>query len=202
MDDCNNTISGAHQQRQPLLSDYIPPPQSPPTVYPRNFSSFHREIKTKGQYPSSPRSSMQNDLDAQVPVARKVKHNRRVSFDPVLQVRTHTVILGDHPCCSGGMALQCGWESADQSRPLEEGAASRGRRNWNQSKRRLAELRLSYAERRERLQELTGLTGSQLLQEEYNLVCCSVEDNHQAVTHHCGLHHAPTQRQLATFSDV
>ena len=38
---------------------------------------------------------------------------RRVHFLPWVHVRTHTLVVGDHPCCHLGMAMQLGWESSN-----------------------------------------------------------------------------------------
>jgi hypothetical protein len=137
------------------------------------------------------------------------RHHRRrrvVHFAPLTRVRVHTVVLGDHPLCAGGMALQLGWafaptiyvplrpivavatttwnhhgwshdhlipSSSSSLQPLPNGGRHRHRRHCGSGRgRTMAELRLSYAQRRERLQELTGMAGCQLLQEEYLLVCC------------------------------
>ena len=176
------------EEQQLQLCDFVPPP---PSI--RKFSCCREDVKMG--LPPSPRSSIQHDLDAacqSLPVVRKASHDRRVSFSPVMQVRTHNVILGDHPCCSGGMALQCGWESAETeliNLDLHERYTI---------KRSMAQLRLSYAKRRERLQEVTGLSGSQLLQEEYKLVCCTAQDGEPSFV----LRHAPTLRQIASSSDV
>ena len=108
---------------------------------------------------------------------------QQVSFAPLVRVRTHTIVLGDHPLCSGGMALQLGWESSPtQYMPLNTGIRSLddGTHSWTmmrsthpKSKRTLSQLRLNYPQRRQRLMELTGYTSAQLLHQEYLLVCCS-----------------------------
>ena len=186
--------------------EYVPPP---PRSSPTRLASFcSQEVHKRGP-PPSPRSSVQHDLDSvscYLPAPEAVivrKPGKRVSFSPVLHVRTHSVILGNHPCCSGGMALQCGWESAEEKLINFERHEAR-----HSPKRRMADFRLSYAQRRERLQELTGLIGCELLQEEYKLFCCN--SNNDVSRSNCGrsepvvrciLHHAPTLRQLATSLD-
>jgi hypothetical protein len=101
----------------------------------------------------------------EMPITERPAERRRVRFAPVTRVRTHTLVLGDHPLCTGGMALQLGWASSGtQYVPLRSHPCPK--------KRNLNSFRLSYQQRRDRLQRLTGLSGSQLLHEEYLLVCC------------------------------
>jgi hypothetical protein len=147
-----------------LLSDYIP--RTPPLSLPR--------LKQPIAPPPSPTSCCTIEEEKKIfPSTCKVEmplstserpQERRVRFAPLTRVRTHTLVLGDHPLCSGGMALQLGWESSGtQYVPL---------RSQQYPKRNLNAFRLTYQQRRDRLQQLTGRTGSQLLHEEYLLVCC------------------------------
>ena len=95
---------------------------------------------------------------------------KKVSFSNILQIRTHEVILGDHPFCRGGMALQLGWGHGESDELLNLDVHEELR-----VPRRMGELYLTFYERRERLQEMTGMTGAELLQAEYAL-CCSDPD--------------------------
>jgi hypothetical protein len=86
--------------------------------------------------PLSPRSTMQcDDLGSTTTTTATTRKTvsivgansgsittvtKHVSFAPTVHVRTHTVTVGDHPCCTGGMALTCGWESIDSIVPLPE----------------------------------------------------------------------------------
>lgn len=150
-----------------LLKEYIPrtPPPSLPTLKqpmaspPSPTSCCTIEEEAEGEeeeiFPSK--------FQVEMPLST-TRTERRVRFAPLMRVRTHTLVLGDHPLCTGGMALQLGWESSGtQYVPLKSSPPQ---------KRNLNAFRLSYAQRRDRLQHLTGLTGSQLLHEEYLLVCC------------------------------
>ncbi len=102
------------------------------------------------------------------------KIRKRVSFAALVRVRTHTIVLGDHPMCSGGMALQLGWESSKtQYVPLTScGGHSWTTRRSSTNRKSLAQFRLNYQQRRQRLMELTGYSSCQLLHQEYLLVCC------------------------------
>jgi hypothetical protein len=64
------------------------------------------------------------------------------------------------------MALECGWSHCEDPEIIDLEVFEQV-----SAKRRSAELRLDYSQRRERLQEMTGLDGSQLLQLEYEMVC-------------------------------
>lgn len=99
-------------------------------------------------------------------IAVSKKDDRKVSFSNVLCIRTYEVTLGDHPCCVGGMALTCGWAYAEDDECIDLDVYER-----YAPKRPMRELRLSYHERRCRLQAATGLSPAELLQLEYNLVC-------------------------------
>jgi hypothetical protein len=91
---------------------------------------------------------------------------RKVTFSTVLQIRTYDIVLGDHPCCIGGMALTCGWTHAEQDECVDLDVYER-----YAPKRDMRALRMSYAERRHRLLAATGLSGPELLQLEYELIC-------------------------------
>jgi hypothetical protein len=91
---------------------------------------------------------------------------RKVTFSNVLQIRTYDIVLGNHPCCIGGMALTCGWTHAEQDECVDLDVYER-----YAPKRDMRELHMSYAERRNRLLAATGLSGPELLQREYELIC-------------------------------
>lgn len=188
------------------------PPNSPTSVhYDHVDSPFQVETEFKvvrqSQTPVSntrtPTSSLLPsqrhllELEESTP-KRTCSHNRKVSFSSVLQVRTHPLVLGDHPCCTGGMALTCGWEhEALEILDLQV-------HEQVSAKRRNSQLRLDYPTRRDRLQDSTGLTGFQLLQQEYNLVCGQDNDSSDSSTAApLGLHHAPSvPRALARSCEL
>ena len=101
-----------------------------------------------------------------------------MSFSSILVIHSLPVILGDHPCCLGGMALQSGWEDSSNQEESTEIVDFDVYERFS-SKRRQAELRLSYSARRQRLVEATGLTGSELLQKEYEMACGVNDDEEQ-----------------------
>ena len=101
-------------------------------------------------------------------------------FSNVLSIRSHDIILGEHPSCQGGMAIELDWTYHDEVVDLERfEQASR--------KRPAAQLRMSYIARRERIMEATGWTGAALLHQEYLMITRS-ED-----TSSCNmLHNSPS----------
>lgn len=117
------------------------------------------------------RHSALEEEDVEVATTPKSKDTRKeVRFSNVLRIRTLEVTLGDHPCCVGGMALTCDWTTADQDECIDLDVYER-----YAPKRSIRELRLSYHERRCRLQASTGLSPAQLLQLEYAMVCAEAE---------------------------
>ncbi|GAX17663.1 hypothetical protein FisN_10Lh366 [Fistulifera solaris] len=84
--------------------------------------------------------------------ARK-RCRRSIRFAEQVQVRTHETILGDHPLCYDGLALQCGWAyAATEYTPLSNSVEKKQVR------------RLDQMTRRQRLREVTGMSHVQLLQ--------------------------------------
>lgn len=142
---------------------------------------YKRRVIGQGMNHHHPRHEMAVETATAAPTTsteNKQQPKKSVSFASALQVRTYNVILGDHPCCVGGMALQCDWQHDGIHGPtlvdLDIHEEQRRQQRGEKSPRQLTkELRLSYGQRRQRLQQVTGLSGAQLLQLEYELVCCS-----------------------------
>jgi len=87
-----------------------------------------------------------------------------VTFSPLAEIRTYDIVLGDHPFCRGGMALQCGWQYGEtQVCELESLIANKRHRSAKQ-------LCLDLAERRQRLLDFTGLSDTELLMIEYRQI--------------------------------
>jgi hypothetical protein len=65
-----------------------------------------------------------------------------------LKIREHSVVLGDHPCCSAGCPLELGWEHESETElALDDYETSRSER------RPRKELRTTWLERREWLSQ-------------------------------------------------
>ena len=75
--------------------------------------------------------------------------SKAVSFG-ILKIRSHSVILGDHPCCSAGCPLELGWEYQSETEvSVDEYETSRAPR------RNSREMLTTWRERRELLSEYT-----------------------------------------------
>ena len=86
---------------------------------------------------------------------------KSVKFSEVLEIRSHPVVLGNHPC-SSGLALELGWEIDD----LEVVDFDLYESSRQFQRRHMGELRLSYWERRRLLEASTGLSEQELLLQE------------------------------------
>jgi hypothetical protein len=144
----------------------------------------------------SPTSVAVDDISAFEPrmFSRKKsdkRQRRRIAFSSIIEIRTHDVVLGDHPLCRGGMALQCGW-AHDETELVDLDLY-----DAHSQHRRASELHLSFYVRRDRLQEVTGMTGSELLREEYDMCCRGNKGSSGRVSSSAyekspvGLHRAP-----------
>ena len=91
------------------------------------------------------------------------KRPRRVSFAPAVEICTYEVILGVHPFCDEGMALECGWAHSDVEVVDLEVYEQRSRH------RPISELYLDFFARQDRLSKVTGMTPSELFRMEYEL---------------------------------
>lgn len=142
-----------------LLSSsmWSPPPSPTPTDDEEEEETLYT--------PVSPCASIESFYTtADAACEEEPSRGRRVRFSPLLEIRSYNVVLGDHPCCLGGMAIDMGWDYETELLDLNvyEDSAE---------KRRQAQLRLSYGERRELLQTSLGVTGAELLQMEFAMIC-------------------------------
>ena len=126
-------------------STFTPPP-SPTSTIPTDLSAYCASHKEKSRFSQRQRPT-------------------KVRFADALEVRTYELIIGDHPCCRGGMALQCGWAYGESEMVDMQVHESISRH------RRMKELHVGFCARRKRLIEVTGMSGSELLQMEYDLCC-------------------------------
>jgi hypothetical protein len=76
-------------------------------------------------------------------------NNKRVSFSNTLRIRTHSIVVGDHPCCPI-LALELGWEYNDD---IEVAALKEIR---EQDKHRQKIRRWSYMERKNLLRRVSS----------------------------------------------
>lgn len=136
-------------------------------------SSSDDSASLVGRHSSASISSLvEEEEDVAAVASRKPATPRhQVRFGNALRIRTYDVTLGDHPCCMGGMALTCDWTYSPEDECIDLDVYER-----YAPKRSMAELRLSYQERRERLQATTGLSPAQLLQVEYAMMCADQDE--------------------------
>lgn len=67
-----------------------------------------KKKKKKQQLQQRRRSMM-----SPTPSYKKNQKTTKVRFSPTLEVRTHSIVLGDHPFCEDGLALELGWDYED-----------------------------------------------------------------------------------------
>ena len=137
----------------------------------RTPSPFELELK------SSESSSQQQQQEKKI--SRSASQNsKRVSFSASLEIRTHSLTLGDHPFCSA-LPLQLGWEYDDTELVnldmYEQHKAFRGKVN-----------RLTYLERKNLLKRVSGMSDQ------------DIQEASPSMYHACGTlrHAAPSQREL------
>jgi hypothetical protein len=107
---------------------------------------------------------------------------KKVSFCPLVEFRTFSLTIGTHPCCLGGMAIECDWSySEPETINLEL-------QEQTSQKRRQDELRMSIYQRVERLSSVSGLSPNELFQLEKK----SLTDAQVSTIHHTG---TPTVRR-------
>lgn len=88
---------------------------------------------------------------------------RNVSFAPTKHVRTHSLVLGDHPCCAQ-LALELGWDHEDgfECMMMEQQEQSSSSSTSSSRRRRQEPRRRSYFERKALLKEVGGMTEEEI----------------------------------------
>ena len=91
----------------------------------------------------------------------KKRHTKKVSWDSNFDVRTYSLIVGDHPCCRDALPIQLGWEYIDEEKSqfsvdeYDTSRIHRKRQNYQPK-------RLSYMERKYLLQSVSGWNEQEL----------------------------------------
>merc|ERR1712227_970945 len=95
---------------------------------------------------------------------------KRVSFSEIIQVRTHNIVLGEHPCCAQ-LALELGWEHDGEGRKVDlnqhesaKSALEVHTPTGHRRRYRIESRRLSYFERKALLKEVAGMTDEEIRQ--------------------------------------
>lgn len=108
---------------------------------------------------SSSRSQSTSSLDSlsiSTASTTLASSEKKVRFAPCPKVRTYSIVLGDHPLCEDGLAIELGWDYCDEVPKLQR-PVTRTRRN------RLCQRR-SYLSRKQLLLEVAGCTREELNQ--------------------------------------
>ncbi len=89
-----------------------------------SFSSSSSSSQADRKNRKSPNNTSRSD--------RRSKTSRKnVRFDPVPNIRIYSLVLGDHPCCDDGLAIELGWDySEDEShRKVQSQSGTRSQKN-------------------------------------------------------------------------
>jgi hypothetical protein len=98
------------------------------------------------------------------------KRKKRVSFHKA-EIREYAVVVGDHPMCEDGLPISLDWKHT------EEKVIDLATVHDFKSSRRFKSLRrLSYDDRVQRLQSVSGMTTEEVIDEETNLICRSIQE--------------------------
>jgi hypothetical protein len=146
---------------------------------PSPFESSELESRTESITPQQ-QQQLQQPQEKTISTSSS-PNSKRVSFSSSLEIRTHSLTLGDHPCCSA-LPLQLGWEYDDTELVnldiYEQHKAFRGKVN-----------RLTYLERKNLLKRVSGMCDRDL------------KEPSTCMYSSCGtLRHAPSQRELCALA--
>jgi hypothetical protein len=79
-----------------------------------HHATYLHPQKTEPSQSSPPELEFDShDTQPSSPQQARREHRKQVSWGSALEIRTHSVILGDHPCCRDSLPLQLGWEYND-----------------------------------------------------------------------------------------
>ena len=157
-----------------------------PVVVEHCDAKFYSSRRTPSPFESELESTESRTLQQQQQekkIARSPSQNsRRVSFSSSFEIRTHSLTLGDHHCCSAP-PLQLGWEYDDTELVnldiYEQHKTFRGKVN-----------RLTYLERKNFLRSVSGMSD----RDPKEAPSCMYQS--------CGTlrHAAPSERELCALS--
>lgn len=91
------------------------------------------------------------------PVAPEESKNRRVRFDKV-EIREHSLVLGNHPWCRDGLSLELDWKHARKTKVVSIASMM----EWQRARPRLVSK--TCEERQELLKRVGGYTQEELQQ--------------------------------------
>jgi hypothetical protein len=117
--------------------------------FPKNTDNDLEPMSSRNDFPStSSNLSLSTSTSSESSVSSSSSHRRRVSFADNIKVRTHSIVLGDHPCCRS-LALELGWEYDESELALND-------------RRQRAARRRPYLERKEMLKRISGMTDAEI----------------------------------------
>jgi hypothetical protein len=115
------------------------------SFFPSPMTTAYQNTSDSGMEDATSTSSSDSDL---LMASTKPSNSRRVQFSTTLEVRTHSIVLGDHPLCSA-LPVELGWEYDDTER-IDLGLYELNKFYYGGVRRR------SYMERKYLLQEFIG----------------------------------------------
>jgi hypothetical protein len=102
---------------------------------------------------------------------------KRVSWDKIHK-REYALVVGDHPLCQDGLPVSLDWQFSDACSDFLEQAIKVSERKQSY----IFPRRLSYEERKERLNSVSGLTAEQIQSQEIDLVVRTLKEAWEEVT--------------------
>ena len=132
--------------------------------------------------PISPIVSSSRPVQSPSSTMRQQKKKKNVSFSNFLEIRQHSVTVGDHPCCEA-LPLCLSWEHATADKIAFDDYESVRAKHRRPSR----ELRLSYDERKNILRSIAGFSEEELTH--------AHAESRQEFT----LHHVPSFPNLGTL---
>jgi len=158
-----------------------------------SFSSGSSMPSSERPQDDHERTALSNDERTECSNPRKKKHGRKVSFSSLLEIRSHDITLGDHPCCKT-LAITLGWDHLE-TEVLDLDLYE----NFREYRRRSSgQLRLSYYSRKYLLESSTGYTEQDLLLQEQQWFL----KQFHAPTQSCSSSLKPSRPSVKTLSEL
>eukprot|EP00536_Pseudo-nitzschia_multiseries_P014879 jgi/Psemu1/311497/fgenesh1_kg.782_\ len=139
--------------------------KSPPTACPEfSMAPFCTSRRTAATATATTPSTAATAFST--PTQSRKKKPYRIRFASRVEIRTHSVILGDHPWCEDGLSLDLGWDYNDSvvdiARSSKDNKHSRRRNESSNRNSNSSPHRRSYLERKRVLLEVGGYTEREL----------------------------------------
>ena len=106
------------------------------------------------------------DLSLSTTTREDLSSQRNVRFSQHLKVRTYNLVLGDHPLCSNGLAIEHGWDYDSHHGEKIDMQLHEGASTWSSSSRHLRNNiscpRRSHLDKKRLLLEVAGCSEDEL----------------------------------------